>query len=92
MPRREHLTILVETLREIERASHELGSVSLTRLAARSNVPFDRFRENVLELERRGLLAVGAELVVTSKGNALLRKLDVWEAALREAGLATHES
>lgn len=91
MPRREHLTILVDTLRELQRAIGEGEEVSLTRLAARCNVPFDRFQENIRELQERGLVTSERPYLPTPRGEELLRKLDAWNAALREAGLSkTH--
>lgn len=88
MTRREHLTILVDTLRELQRARWEPEPVSLTRLAARTNVPFDRFQENVAELQDRGLITLERPYLPTERGQDLLRKLDEWSAALRDAGLA----
>lgn len=92
MARREHLTILVDTLRELELARGDPATLSLTRLAARSNVPFDRFMENLRELQGRGLVTAERPYLPTPRGQELLRQLASWRAALRDAGLSlAHE-
>lgn len=91
MSRREHLSILIDTLRELEHARKERDEVSLTRLAARINVPFDRFQANIAELQTRALVSMERPYLPTPKGTALLGQLDMWKAALRDAGLVdTH--
>lgn len=93
MPRRDHLTILVDTLRELAIAERESESVSLTRLAARVNVPYDRFQANVRELQARELVGADRPWAPTPKGVDLLQRLDAWRAAVRDAGLgAPHEA
>lgn len=87
MPRREHLTILIDTLRELERAGEGTVEVSLTRVAARVNVPFDRLHENIRELQLRGLVTGERPYRPTPYGAALLRKRESWENAVAAAGL-----
>lgn len=93
MSRRDLLTILVETLRELAVAERESESVSLTRLAARVNVPYDRFQANVRELQARELVGTDRPWAPTPKGVDLLARLEAWRSAVREAGLgAPHDA
>lgn len=70
MARRERLTILLETLERIDENA-ERGE-SRTQLAARCNLPYDRFLKVVVDLTEQGLLIEGPRL--TAHGRHVLEQ------------------
>lgn len=91
MPRRERATILGELLEVLAEAESAAEPPSPTRLAARANLPFDRFAAYLAELEGRGLVAPGPRAALTPAGREVLERYRSWREALRLFGLGPTE-
>jgi predicted transcriptional regulator len=99
VPRRERATILGELLEVLAEGEAAAEPPSPTRLAARANLPYDRFAAYLEDLARRGLAQAGARPALTPQGRELLERYRAWREALRLFGLpadattdAPHES
>ena len=79
-------------IRDVLAALEERGPLPLSRLATHANLPYDRLKALVGELEERGLVRVrrGASLTaeITEKGEELLEEIRRLERLLRDLGLA----
>lgn len=81
--RRSKLEVLVDILRAIA----EEGRARRTRVMFKANLSWNVFKEALLLLQHKGLVALertasGTYLTLTSKGHALLRLFDEVESAL----------
>ena len=86
MPRRERATILGELLVALVELGAQGGATS-TRLAARANVPYDRFLVYLRELRDGGLVEPGDPLRLTAAGRDFVERYQRWRDALRLLGL-----
>src|SRR5688572_8984691 len=86
-PRRERLTILLDLLQELERTAGPEPK-SLSQVASRCNIPFDRFQALVADLQRRGLVESVRPFRPTADGSELLRRYRSWLEALSHARLS----
>ncbi|HLE98061.1 MAG TPA: hypothetical protein VI997_11885 [Candidatus Thermoplasmatota archaeon] len=82
MARRERLTILLETLDRLDR-NLQAGE-SRSQLAARCNLPYDRFARLMEELQRRGLVDV--DLRPTAAADELVERWRELRRMLRDVG------
>jgi len=85
--RRERATILGELLEVLAADEAAAEPASPTRLAARANLPYDRFAAYVDELGRGGLLEAGPRIRLTPAGRETLARYRAWREALRLFGL-----
>ena len=86
MPRRERATIVGELLRHLEHLEGQ-GGVTMTRLAARTNLPYDRFQTYLRELQEAGLITGQEPLGLTPTGRDFLQRYLQWQDALRLLGI-----
>ncbi len=86
MPRRERATILGELLERMAEVEAQ-GPASTTRLAARANVPYDRFVQYVKDLRDGGLVTMDDPPQLTAAGREFLDRYRQWQEALRLLGL-----
>ncbi len=89
MRRRSRIGIIVEILSELERE----GEMPASRLATYVNMPYDRLRPLLEQLEERGYLASRREgrsafYRLTAEGQAALSKLREAYELLRSMGVA----
>ncbi|MET1127815.1 MAG: winged helix-turn-helix domain-containing protein [Thermoproteota archaeon] len=87
MPRRSKLEIVAEVLEALAR-----GPTNPTRLATLVNMPYDRLRALLDELEARGVVRIAeggrsATVELTLQGGKLLRELRRLKRVLRDFGL-----
>ena len=87
MPRRERATIVGELLELLAEDEQAAEPTSPTRMAARANLPYDRFTAYMQDLTVRGLLATGPRPRLTDAGRDLLQRYRSWREALRLFGL-----
>ena len=90
MARRERATIAGEMLEALSRA----GGVSdkrLTHVAMRVNLPYDRFKEYLEDMQRRGLVQKDDPFMLTTEGRKLLDTYKAWREGLRLFGMADPE-
>ena len=87
MRRRERWDILGMILGILQQEAAQGEPASLSRVAQRANVPYDRFMGYMEELRTGGLLQDGEPPALTEKGEALLRSWRQWEAVLQRFGL-----
>jgi predicted transcriptional regulator len=95
VPRRERATILGELLEVVAEGEAAAEPPSPTRLAARANLPYDRFASYMDDLAQRGLATPGPRPTLTPAGREVLERYRAWREALRLFGLPTdapHES
>jgi len=82
----------IEIIRDVLAALEERGPQPLSRLGTYANLPYDRLRRLVGELEERGLVRLSrgqSSLLVeiTPRGVELLEELRRLERLLRDLGL-----
>lgn len=86
MPRRERSSIVGGILDALSRSASE-GNPKLTHVALRCNLPYDRFRDYVADMQRRGLLDPENPFRLTPAGRELLQSYRAWREALRLFGM-----
>jgi len=67
IPRRDRMKIYGDVLSVI-RTETRTGKIILTRIQLKTNVPFDRLKAYLSELEELGLIQNGSSLKLTEKG------------------------
>jgi len=67
IPRRDRMKIYGDVLSVI-RTEARTGKIILTRIQLKTNVPFDRLKAYLSELEELGLIQNGSSLKLTEKG------------------------
>jgi predicted transcriptional regulator len=75
LPRRDKLKIYGDILSYIDSESGR-GKVVLTQLQIRTNVPFDRLKVYLAELEELGLIKSDSPPSLTAKGREFLREYE----------------
>lgn len=86
MPRRERSAIVGEMLEALSQAGAS-GETRLTVVAAKCNLPYDRFQEYLKDLQARGLVELRDPLRLTPQGRELLHVFRSWRDRLRLFGL-----
>jgi predicted transcriptional regulator len=87
MRRRERWDILGLILGILQQESAGGQPPTLSRVAQRANVPYDRFVQYLEELRSGNLITPGDQPALTEKGEALLRSWRQWETVLQRFGL-----
>lgn len=84
------MTILVDVLDQISRAFGE-GEERMTRVAAKVNIPYDRFVQYIEELRARGLISQPEEGTprLTAEGRRVLESYRLWAQTVEAFGLAS---
>jgi predicted transcriptional regulator len=85
MQRRERWAILGQLLALLDGA--DAGDLVMSRVAARANLPYDRFIDYLAELREGELVTADDRPLLTEKGRALLKSWRQWEAVLQRFGL-----
>jgi predicted transcriptional regulator len=91
VPRRERATILGELLEVLAEGEASSEPPSSTRMAARANLPYDRFAAYLDDLVRRGLVQAGPRPALTAAGREVLERFRAWREGLRLFGLPAEE-
>jgi predicted transcriptional regulator len=84
---RERTRIYYDILRSILREERSSDVVRITRVQNRVNVPSDRFRRHLREMETIGLLNYGNTLTITSKGRAFVSEYRRFSDVMKRFGL-----
>ena len=85
-PRRSRLQIWTDLLVAIRMESRQ-GPATPTRVQSIANLPHDRFRRHLLELQQRGLIDL-QPMMITARGNDFLRQCAEMQEFLQRFGLA----
>lgn len=67
------------------------GETRLTKVAMECNLPYDRFREYLADLQQKGLVEASNPLRLTATGRQLLASYVAWREGLRLFGMAEVE-
>lgn len=84
--RRERYTILADILAAIEHASRS-APPRVTMLVQRANLPHDRLKDYLHELEAAGLVQAAPAPALTPEGREFMRKYREWQEVLERFGL-----
>ncbi len=84
---RERTRIYYDILRSILREERTSDVVRITRVQNRVNVPSDRFRRHLREMEKLGLLNLQNTLSVTSKGREFVSEYTRFSEIMKHFGL-----
>jgi predicted transcriptional regulator len=85
---RERTRIYYDILRSILREERTSGTVRITRVQNRVNIPSDRFRRHLTQMERLGLLVFQDSLSITAQGRDFVSEYRRFTQVLRRFGLA----
>ena len=77
-------------LEALSRAGGE-SDKRLTHVAMRCNLPYDRFKEYLEDLQARGLVQKDDPFTLTGEGRKLLDTYKAWREGLRLFGMAEPE-
>ncbi|HVL47373.1 MAG TPA: winged helix-turn-helix domain-containing protein [Candidatus Thermoplasmatota archaeon] len=91
MPRRERQTLIGVVLAELSRAAGDRDA-SVTQVAARCNMPYDRFKELLEDLRGKGLIHGDDPFRLTPEGRKLLEAYRAWREALRLFGMSPDDA
>lgn len=67
------------------------GDKRLTHVAMKCNIPYDRFKEYLDDLQARGLVQKDDAFMLTPEGRKLLDTYKAWREGLRLFGMAEAE-
>lgn len=84
--RRERYTILADILSAIDHASRETHA-NVTRLVHHANLPHDRLKEYLRELQAAGLVTRLPAAELTPQGREFVRAYRAWVETLARFGL-----
>jgi predicted transcriptional regulator len=90
--RREHASISADVLDSLASCMDGSRPFHITVLAAKANLPHDRLRVYLDELAAIGLLTLGPDPVLTTKGRQFLECYYVWGRVQELYGLHPHPS
>ena len=86
IPRRDKLKIYGDILSILYRESRA-EKIVLTRIQRKTNVPYDRLRNYIVELEELGLVQQEPNLSLTEKGKQYLREYEKVLEFMKRMGL-----
>ncbi len=84
---RERTRIYYDILRSILREERSSDVVRITRVQNRVNVPSDRFRRHLREMEKLGLVDYGNTLSITIKGREFVSEYMRFSEVMTRFGL-----
>jgi predicted transcriptional regulator len=85
---RERTRIYYDILRSILREERSSDVVRITRVQNLVNVPSDRFRRHLREMDRLGLVNYGNSLSITSRGREFVSEYRRFSEVMNRFGLA----
>ena len=91
-PRRSKMQIYGDILIAIREDIKEHGEARMTRVQGRANIPYDRFKNHIENMEKLGLVVMpkhssSGKLEITPKGLEYLKEYEKILAFLRRFGL-----
>lgn len=89
--RRDRARIYAEILENILHASSAGEKPTITRIQTKVNVPFVRFREYINDLEKKNLIKIETEIVLTEKGIEYLKEYRKVREFLERFGMIRKE-
>jgi predicted transcriptional regulator len=88
IPRRDKMKIYGDLLSALKSEFDERGKIVLTHVQVRINVPFDRLKSYITELEELDLIEDETSLKLTEKGKQYLREYEKILDFMKRMGLS----